>query len=70
MVFALLESTLPICSVFTLYITSHIIGKGYRYTRTTTRKEPDWKKAYVFIDPNYHPTPITTQEAKEQLMKD
>ena len=53
-----------------LYITPHIIGKGYRYTRTTTRKEPDWKKAYVFIDPNYHPTNITTQEAKEQLMKD
>ena len=68
--FASPESTHPICSVFTLLITPHNIGKGYRYTRTTTRKEPDWKKAYVFIDPNYHPTNITTQEAKEQLMKD
>ena len=65
-----LQKIYGVRSVFTLLITPHNVGKGYRYTRTTTRKEPDWKKAYVFIDPNYHPTNITTQEAKEQLMKD
>ncbi|KAK8810996.1 hypothetical protein WA556_007042 [Blastocystis sp. ATCC 50177/Nand II] len=47
--------------------TSNILGSGYRYTRSTTRKQPDWKKAYVFIDPNYKPSPITTQEAKQEL---
>ena len=49
------------------YILYHCIGSGYRYTRSTTRKQPDWKKAYVFIDPNYKPSPITTQEAKQEL---
>ena len=48
---------------------SNRIGKGYRYTRSTTRKEADWKKAYVYIDPTYNPSPMTTKEAVEELKK-
>lgn len=62
-----LESIPPMYLVFHPTILYHCIGSGYRYTRSTTRKQPDWKKAYVFIDPNYKPSPITTQEAKQEL---
>lgn len=44
-----------------------ILGKGYRYGRSETMKEADWKKAYVFIDPSYKPTPMTTKEQIEEL---
>lgn len=49
--------------------TANILGKGYRYTRSTTRKEPDWKKAYVYIDPTYNPSSMTTKEVVEELKK-
>ena len=45
------------------------LGKGYRYGRTETRKEADWKKAYVYIDPNYKPSPAKTEEVVEELKK-
>lgn len=64
-----LESIHPMCLVFYSFHSHYTIGSGYRYTRSTTRKQPDWKKAYVFIDSNYKPSAITTQEAKEELKK-
>lgn len=49
--------------------TSNVLGKGYRYTRSTTRKEADWKKAYVYIDPTYNHSSMTTKEVVEELNK-
>lgn len=51
------------------HIEYDIIGKGYRYTRSTTRKEADWKKAYVYIDPTYNHSSMTTKEVVEELNK-
>ena len=47
------------------------IGKGYRYGRSSTMKESDWKKAYVYIDPTYNSTQSesTTNEVVEELKK-
>ena len=45
------------------------LGKGYRYSRSATLKEPDWKKAYVYIDPLFKPTSMTTKEAVEELKR-
>ena len=49
--------------------TSNMLGKGYRYSRSATLKEPDWKKAYVYIDPLFKPTSMTTKEAVEELKR-
>lgn len=46
-----------------------LIGKGYRYGRSETMKEPDWKKAYVFINPNYKPKEMNGEEAVSELKK-
>ena len=48
-----------------------ILGKGYRYGRSSTMKESDWKKAYVYIDPTYNPnTSVSTPtEVVEELNK-
>lgn len=53
-----------------LYECIHLfIGKGYRYGRSATMKEPDWKKAYVFINPNYKPKEMNGEEAVNELKK-
>ena len=45
------------------------VGKGYRYGRSETMKEADWKKAYVYINPNPQPKEMTEKEAIEELKK-
>ena len=32
-------------------------------------KEPDWKKAYVYINPSYQPKEMTGDEAVNELKK-
>ena len=47
------------------------IGKGYRYGRSSTLKESDWKKAYVYIEPesNSQMSESTTKEVVDELNK-